>query len=644
MDAEKDLFDLPIEALLEIYVSSPSQSVKLISRAPNIITSVTGAQIQAMGASTLSGVLKMLPGVQILNRRNGRDMVWIRGIPTGHNSKVMLLIDGVPQREAVFGGWSADEQSNIDNIERIEVIRGPGSALYGGDAYSGMISIFTKSKVPEKTTVTAGIGSFDSKRLAINGGVQWQKSKLLYSASYYDTDGYPQQKDRRGFDSSHDNNVDATRLHAKYISEHWRFGLSYDNYMTEYPLYSSPQYKEQRYKILNGYVQHNTKFGKMSVENQLYRYSVDRRFNRSIVNPDGTENFSSFSDLNSHMTGLRSQWQYRFDEDNNVIFGAVYQNRDVAQYHETITLRDGLPDFELQSIIRQGQDRSPTADNYAVYLQHDALFFDGSLGLTAGIRYDHYELSGSELSPRLALTYQDDERWSGKLIWGTAFRAPTFLQQFEVRSDGNVPGNPALTPELIRTIEAEWIYNFDHNSNFALRGFKSTTNDFIQSTGGAPYQNINDSRSVPGFEVEYNNKWPLRWLASIELGLNFNYTRVNSNEPTVAKNNANLMLFSETKTTGLYVGLNYLGRRNDSSGYHSRVQVPELLTVNNKGSYTIVDIGIRFKNLWQSDWQMAVNAKNLLDKQHYNPTYAPDGYYDVRKQPRTFEVNLSYRF
>lgn len=212
-----DLFELPLEDLLDIEVLSPSQTVKKIGQAPNIITSITAKQIASMGARTLSDVLKMVPGVQVLTRRNGQDMVWIRGIPTGRNSKVMLLIDGVPQREGLIGGWSSDEQTQINNIERIEVIRGPGSALYGGDAYSGMISIFTKHKVPQYNTVTAGIASFDKQWLNFEAGKEVGQSKLIVSGRWQQSEGYAQQYDRAGLDSTHNNNVKAKSLSGTFF-------------------------------------------------------------------------------------------------------------------------------------------------------------------------------------------------------------------------------------------------------------------------------------------------------------------------------------------------------------------------------------------------------------------------------------------
>ena len=139
-----EYFKMTIEELMKVEVISATKTLKKIGEAPSAITSITGREIEEMGARTLSDVLKMVAGFQILNRRNGRDMVWIRGVTTGYNTKVLLLIDGIPQRKALLGEWSTDEEIQVNNIERIEIIRGPGSALYGGNAYAGVISVFTR--------------------------------------------------------------------------------------------------------------------------------------------------------------------------------------------------------------------------------------------------------------------------------------------------------------------------------------------------------------------------------------------------------------------------------------------------------------------------------------------------------------------
>ncbi|TQV84379.1 TonB-dependent receptor plug domain-containing protein [Aliikangiella coralliicola] len=643
MEVEQ-LFDLPLEDLLDVKVKSPSQLNTEINMAPSIIAVITESQIKAMGARTLSDVLKMAPGIQLLNRRNGRDMVWIRGIPSGRNTKIMLLIDGVPQREVIFGGWSPDEQVQINNIARIEVIRGPGSALYGGDAYSGLISIYTKEKVPQKTNVTVGVSSFDGQQAKISTGHEFEQAKFLFSARAMDQEGYQQQRDRRGNLSTHDNNVEATSFTAKLLNENWQIAYIYDDYTTEYPLYSSPQYKSQQYRTNSFYLKNNHEWRQVYLENQLYRYQVKRFFDRTIRNADESLNFASFSQLDTQLTGIRSQLTYAFNQQHQGVFGAVYERRAVDEYHETITVRNSLSTLELQSIILRQGDRTPEADNYALYAQTESLFLDNALALTLGARIDHFEEFDNETSPRVALTYQQNDQWSAKLIWGEAFRPPTFLQQYEIRSDGNSPGNPSVTPELIETWETEFVYHFDLKNNLSIRYFESHLNNFIQTIGGAAYENIDKTMQVPGFELEFNGKVKKHWENFHELGLSFNFTRVNTTEASVAKNNANLILFAQDNNKSLYLGINYLDKRNASDLYHTRVTIPEVRAQNNKQSYWILDANIQFKNLWHSSFQLELGIKNVLDKQHYNPTYAPDSYYDVRKEPRSISLNLSYQF
>ena len=639
-----DLFELPLEDLLDIEVLSPSQTVKKIGQAPNIITSITAKQIASMGARTLSDVLKMVPGVQVLTRRNGQDMVWIRGIPTGRNSKVMLLIDGVPQREGLIGGWSSDEQTQINNIERIEVIRGPGSALYGGDAYSGMISIFTKHKVPQYNTVTAGIASFDKQWLNFEAGKEVGQSKLIVSGRWQQSEGYAQQYDRAGLDSTHNNNVKAKSLSGTFLSGNWQLGANFDDFTTEYPHYSSDQYKSQRYEILSAYLKHVFNFDKLTIENQLYTYQVTRTFERTIKDLDASINFYSDSDLDSDSNGLRSQWSYAFNSQQHTVFGLIYQQRNVSQYHETISLKNGIAVNEIESRVLKNGDSSPASHNRAVYIQHESLWMANQLGVTLGARVDDYPEFDTEISPRVALTYQSNQDWSGKVILGTAFRPPTFLQQYEIRNDNNVSGNPALTPEQIETIEAEWVYHFSTNNNLAIRGFRSRLSDFIQSIDGKPYENSETQLAVPGYEIEWNKKYQTTWLFFNRISTSFNYTRVNSDQASLAKNTLNWLVFAEDTQFSFYLGLNYLGRRNESDTYHSAVKVAQLAEQDNKRSYWTLDSHLSYRPHLESPWLLTLSAKNVLNKQHYNPTLAPDSYYDVRKEPRSLDLSLSYRF
>lgn len=638
------LFALPLEELVNIYVTSPSQTSRPIQNAANSVTSITAAQIKAMGARTLSDVLKMMPAMQILNRRNGLDSVLIRGIPTGRNSKVLLMIDGAPREEVIFGEWSPDEQIQLANIERIEVIRGPGSALYGSNAYAGIISIFTKSRAPEQTHAAVTVGDFNTRKLEYSTGVALGDNTLLSSGSFYKTDGYPMQADRYGDPTTHDNNVHANNVHLKLMNGHWQASLTLNEYATEYPLYPSPEDKQQEYTFIESNLKRTQQWNNTKWESQLYLYNVHRNFDHQAKNPDGSLNFYSTSDLDTTLFGFRNQINYSYSPQQDIIAGFLVERQQVDHYDETAFISDSQPNLSFISLINKNGSLAPDHNNYAVYAQQESSFLEDALILTGGLRLDRFDQLDSHVSPRLGLTYNASDHWSTKLLWGRAFRKPTLLEQYEIRSDNNSPGNPDLIPEDIETTEVEYTYLFSKKNYASITLFRSKLQDFIQTIDRQPYQNNPDTLSIPGISLEWNSHLTQRWGLPGEQGLSANYTRLNTNLPSVAQESANLMLFSDSEKLGLYLGINYLGRRNAGDAYHSLVENSvQKLRDNNQG-YIVLDAGIRWKKLAVEPWQFDLSIHNILNKTYYNPETEPENYYDMTKEPRQVELTASYLF
>ncbi|HET8731164.1 MAG TPA: TonB-dependent receptor plug domain-containing protein, partial [Moraxellaceae bacterium] len=138
-DLSKAYGDVPM-------VSIATGRQQAVNRAPSVATVITAHDIEAMGATSLEQALESVPGVHVsVSSYAYTPILSIRGIDTTYNPHVLLLINGVPMNQAFLGnrgpGWGG---LPADNIERIEVIRGPGSALYGADAFSGVINVITK--------------------------------------------------------------------------------------------------------------------------------------------------------------------------------------------------------------------------------------------------------------------------------------------------------------------------------------------------------------------------------------------------------------------------------------------------------------------------------------------------------------------
>lgn len=638
-----DFFEMDLEQLLNVEVSSASLTKVSNRLSPSTVTNFTAEQIERLGARTLSDILRLVPGIDIQERRNGRDMVWIRGVPSGRNTKVMLLIDGVPHREPVFGGWSPDEEVALNNIERIEVIRGPGSALYGGNAYSGLISIFTKDQAPEKTEIEATLGSFESRNLKGTTGGALGEGSWILSGSLYQTQGHEMARDRRGLSTDHNNEVSSYSGQLKVTFEQLKFGLNVNHYNTEYPLYSVRQTKPQDYEILSSFVDYDSEVFDGNWSNKAYVYKVNREMDRRRWDEQGEHFFRAFSFLETQLTGLTSRFTKTWN-NHTLVTGATYEVLQVKEYAEIITLSNYLPTFEMQSILNKNGDSTPTSNSHALFIQDEISLLDNKLGVTLGLRYDKYQEFGAELSPRIGVVYTPSELWTIKGMWGTAFRPPSNLQQYEVRSDGNSPGNPNVEPEEITSGEFDISYRISDNQNLSTRIFHNALSDFIQSVNTQPYENVGETKSINGVELEYVGQFDVPSLAIDNLRLKAHTTYLDTNEPSVARRTASVNGMMDLNWGSLSLTLNYVGRRNDSDSYHQRVTDPVVQQTDNKGGYMTLDTNLQFHQPWGAPVDLELSVFNLLDKEYFNPTYAPDSYYDVTRQPRYIGVSIRYAF
>ena len=156
------------------FVSIATGSSQPIARAPAVATVITAAQIKEIGATDLDQILEIVPGLHVAKFFQGYQPIYtIRGIYSDTNPQVLMLINGISitnlylgNRSQVWGGMP------VNDISRIEVIRGPGSALYGADAYAGVINIITKDATEiQGTELGARLGSYNSREVwLLHGG------------------------------------------------------------------------------------------------------------------------------------------------------------------------------------------------------------------------------------------------------------------------------------------------------------------------------------------------------------------------------------------------------------------------------------------------------------------------------------------
>jgi iron complex outermembrane receptor protein len=196
-DAEtmEKLLNLDLEDLMEVRIVTIATGAKqTVTKAPATTNVITAEDIEALGASDLDEVLETLPGLHVSRTHNVyyRPLYVIRGIYSEANPEVLVLINGIPITSMYGGdrgyGWGG---MSIHAISRIEAIRGPGSAVYGADAFAGVINIITKTKEDiNGTEVGSRIGSFNTSDGWILHGGSWNGFDLATSLEYHTTQGH----------------------------------------------------------------------------------------------------------------------------------------------------------------------------------------------------------------------------------------------------------------------------------------------------------------------------------------------------------------------------------------------------------------------------------------------------------------------
>jgi len=229
----------------EAFITIATGSRKPIYKAPAVATVITADEIKAMGARNLDEVLETVAGLHVVPSTQGRlDSIYsIRGIHTSFNPQVLVLMNGIPFPH-FSGGRPFQFRLPVSSIARVEVIRGPGSAVYGADAFAGVVNIITKDATDVQGTEVGGrVGSFDTQDLWLQHGKHYGAWDIAFSLEWQTSDG---DRDRRIdadqqtlFDSAFATNASLAPgpLNTRYELLDTHVNLSRDNWRLRYWLW-----------------------------------------------------------------------------------------------------------------------------------------------------------------------------------------------------------------------------------------------------------------------------------------------------------------------------------------------------------------------------------------------------------------------
>jgi outer membrane cobalamin receptor len=474
----EDLVSTSFETLLDTAtVYSSNKIPTCISQAPSTISSYSYKEIQSLGSRTLSDLLSLVAGVQMQTVPNGRHRLWMRGVQAELNNKIALYIDGVPIKDA-FGGFPIDEEFSIESVEKIEIIRGPGSALYGGSAFSGVINISTfqagsKAGKHTQNILKLGIGE-NNTHLAYATAEQniADVVDVKLEGKWLDTDGRKPKYNREGQVNTRSNEQElaSLRISLSALGGDLRFNGFYsqfDNDRVDKPLPLQNRVTDKKMRFSLSYKhQFSDDFG---VDINAYHTETKRlehevTYTKSNLLDDDRRYIS-----HTTLSGVYSAINYRPVKSNQIVTGFEIK-REAEPTSGYVNL---LTDEFSNSTIEPGYQNLALM-TYSVFWQDTQDIFSKNTQFTAGVRFDALDLFQNQFNYRLGLTHDFENGFSTKLLYGTAYRAPSFVEFTRSRAVDPVP-----TVEKMKTLEAQIGYQ-NKNLQLSLTGYRNSYKDLIQ--------------------------------------------------------------------------------------------------------------------------------------------------------------------
>lgn len=665
----EDLFSLSLEELMKIPVTSASKFAESVNETPATVLVITAEDIRRRGYLTMIELLEDLPGLDVTNSHGEVNVLaYSRGNRTGSmNERIMLMVDGVEHNILYTQQMMIAQDFPLTIIERVEVLYGPASAVYGPNAFSGVINVITKK--------TTGLEAFDDVDILLGGGAfntqmadvsyRTQQGDLGLSVTYRrfrsdrfdmsDSPGFFKEGEIIGnpdvwgpyaekydeFDNKCDNHSLFTKLSYK------DFEIGFNRLVTRQGNGASYPY-DKTLPTTNWRMFRNIFYGRInkSLTDKL-TFSTLATYQRGGTGPDATwaQGWNEGDTWDTQRTVEFLSWKYiserwGFFQDvvvtpiKQITFsgGVKYASTNYQKSYEhgrsdqTIWMPGEQWD-EVENLypIPYTNTHTPgnTFDDYewGVYAQTKISLSDRKFNIVAGVRYDDNSIYGEVFNPRIGLTYAFTQNLWFKLNYGEAFQAPAPRNLYG--NWGGLSVNENLDPEKIKAIDGSVVLTKTNLRVDVTAFYNFVTNSVLQG------ENLPD-KTMYGVEVKLDYYLPevSHQLSQLRLHSNFSLinaeyaqartayrtsTRIGDIAPIKANIVFSGLLF---KKLGFFVRANYVGKRN------TVVTNP----VESTEQYFVLNAGLQYEQLFGYEGlSVFFNAYNLLDAEYYHPGWDDAG-------------------
>ena len=626
------LTEMSLEQLMQIQVPEVETASKFeqkATEAPAAATVITSDEIKKYGWRTLGDLLASVPGFYISNDRS-YDYVGVSGVNLGDaNNRILLLVNGHRINNDLDDSAPVDTSFilDVDLIDRVEIIRCPGSVLYGNNAFFAVINVITRQGKDINGVEGSGTyGSYDEGSGRVTVGGQFTNSlQFLLSGTIYNNNGpgdlyFPEYSYNNGI--AHDMNANNFQSFFGSVS-YWDLTLEggYINddvvnpTAVEGATFDDPRLQtiEDRSYAMLKYARHFA--GDWDVSGDIYydRSELDLGF------PQGGPPATAFEQEQEtgQWAGTELQVNKKIFDKDTLTFGGEYRN-----------------DFEQDAYLYyDGNLAGPpiltSRQNYGVFGQGDFAILD-NLHLEAGVRYDQYGNFIPSWSPRAALIYNPWQQSTFKFIYGTAFRDPNV---FELADSTNVQ------PEKISSYQFIYEQGINRFLRSSVMGYYDRMDDLIGLDSSGLYSNFN--ADTLGAELALEAKWK-----DINGRLSYSLQRTQNRETGVGlpdspenmiKLNVHTPLYKEKLFAGLEVQY--------TSQSTTEIWSPGSVTPGpNSPGFTVVNFTIFSHDLFVKNLELSGGVYNLFNTKYYEPSsnFHLEPY--IQQDGINFRIKATYSF
>jgi outer membrane receptor for ferrienterochelin and colicins len=642
------LLEYSLEELGEIRVITPSKRLQGQGEAPATIYVITAEDIKHYGYRDLKDVLQNLPGIEYANAHSN-----LQGGQRGFAenwAQTKLLINGRPMNKLWSGEAYIASQYTLNNVMQIEIVQGPASALYGADAFTGVINIITKNSENSDpgSDIATSLGSvdetFDSKQFSFNTISQNKNLGMTLSGTVFNQNGPDFTDFVRTAKYTEDNivlrnemldngnpyrdNNRAYNINADFMYEidtgaNINAGVYFlrdeDGGGIESPEISFTNFSYISEQILT-YFKLENEFDSYPIKLTLDVFREDEddyiHFQNREDEGDNPPYIAAFNVEGSRSYTVNAQFDITPKRiPNYLILGLGYYSVNIGEPAFTgLSTTDttlGAPTVGRYYYPPVGyfSDLKPylNQEKYYVYVQDQHSFLDNKLQLTLGGRYDHHNIYGDVTNIRSGLYYQFAQGWAVKVLYGEAFREPTMYEFTET---------PDLVPARMKTRELSLHFNPTQNISGQLVYFQNHATKIIEEAPTVEDILVNSgSKKVDGIEAL------LKWrYAGLRGNVWYNYER-DPDDPQfkeIAKNKVGFGIIYDIKKN---VSLSLQGKYTDSikgNALDNNLN-PITITIPEYKSFNLTLLAQRIKTSTFPDIDLSFSIYNLFDTTNYYP-------------------------